>query len=77
VLGIPEGTRVSAFDFYPYIRTLARTMSTHAHAHHAHDIDFKKAFTVTKEPGSQVKIEGEIPYSELEHERARAPRTEH
>jgi trigger factor len=47
-------------------------MSTHAHAHHAHDIDFKKAFTVTKEPGSQVKIEGEIPYSELEHERARA-----
>ncbi len=47
-------------------------MSTHAPAHHAHDIDFKTAFTVTKEPGSQVKIEGEIPYSELEKERARA-----
>ncbi|OIP77154.1 MAG: hypothetical protein AUK16_02445 [Parcubacteria group bacterium CG2_30_44_11] len=47
-------------------------MSTHTHAHHAHDIDFKKAFTVTKEAGSQVKIEGEIPYEELTHERAKA-----
>lgn len=45
-------------------------MSTHAH--HAHDIDFKTAFTVTKESGSQVKITGEIPYAELEGERARA-----
>ncbi len=60
------------FDFYPYIRTLARTMSTHAHTHHAHDIDFKTAFSVTKEAGSQVKITGEIPYTELEGERARA-----
>ncbi len=45
-------------------------MSTHAH--HAHDIDFKTAFTVTKEAGSQVKIVGEIPFAELEAERARA-----
>jgi trigger factor len=49
--------------------TLAGTMS---HSHHHHDIDFKSAFTVTKEPGSQVKIAGEIPFSELEHERAGA-----
>ncbi len=54
------------------MRTLARIMSTHAHTHHAHDIDFKTAFSVTKEAGSQVKITGEIPYSELEGERARA-----
>jgi trigger factor len=43
-----------------------------SHSHHHHDIDFKTAFTVTKEPGSQVKIAGEIPYSELEAERAGA-----
>lgn len=49
--------------------TLAGTMS---HSHHHHDIDFKSAFTVTPEPGSQVKIAGEIPFSELEHERAGA-----
>lgn len=42
-------------------------MSTHAHHHH--DIDFKSAFTVTPEAGSQVKISGEIPYAELAHER--------
>jgi trigger factor len=35
-------------------------------------MDFKKAFTVTKEPGSQVKIVGEIPFSELEGERSAA-----
>ncbi len=47
-------------------------MSTHSHDHHAHDIDFKGAFTVTKEPGSQVKIVGEIPYSEVQGERSAA-----
>lgn len=57
------------FDIYLYIRTLLPTMSTH---HHHHDIDFKAAFTVTKEAGSQVKIVGEIPFSELEAERSRA-----
>ena len=35
-------------------------------------MDFKTDFTVTKETGSQVKIEGEIPFSELEKERAAA-----
>jgi trigger factor len=45
-------------------------MSTHSHHHH--DIDFKKAFTVTVEPKSQVKITGEIPYEELLQERASA-----
>lgn len=35
-------------------------------------MDFKKAFTVTKEPGSQVKIVGEIPYEELAIERPAA-----
>lgn len=39
------------------------------HAHHHHDIDFKTAFTVTKEAGSQVKIAGEIPFADLESER--------
>lgn len=43
-----------------------------SHSHHHHDIDFKKAFTVTTEPQSQVKIAGEIPYEELLHERAAA-----
>ncbi len=43
-----------------------------SHTHHAHDIDFKTAFSVTPEPGSQVKIAGEIPFSELLHERAGA-----
>ena len=50
--------------------TLARTMSTHSHHHH--DIDFKKAFTVTKEEKSQVKIAGEIPFAELLNERKAA-----
>lgn len=45
---------------------------SHDHGHHAHDIDFKKAFTVTKEAGSQVKIVGEIPFAELENERKAA-----
>ena len=39
---------------------------------HAHDIDFKKDFTVEPQEGSTVKISGEIPYAELEHERAAA-----
>ena len=43
-----------------------------SHSHHHHDIDFKKAFTVEKQEGSQVKITGEIPYSELLEERAGA-----
>lgn len=55
--------------FLIYMSTLARTMS---HSHHHHDIDFKKAFTVTPEAGSQVKIAGEIPYAELLAERGAA-----
>ena len=43
-----------------------------SHSHHHHDIDFKKAFTVEKQEGSQVKITGEIPYAELLQERAGA-----
>jgi trigger factor len=43
-----------------------------AHEHHHHDIDFKSAFTVTREPGSQVKISGEIPWAELATERSAA-----
>lgn len=43
-----------------------------SHTHHEHDIDFKTVFTVSKEAGSQVKISGEIPFSELEHERSAA-----
>lgn len=39
------------------------------HSHHNHNIDFKKAFTVTNEADSQVKIAGEIPYEELLSER--------
>lgn len=39
---------------------------------HSHDIDFKKAFTVEREPGAQVKITGEIPFAELEKERGAA-----
>ena len=42
------------------------------HSHHQHNIDFKKAFTVTVEPKSQVKITGEIPYEELATERENA-----
>lgn len=37
-----------------------------------HSVDFKKAFTVEKIDGSQVKISGELPYVELESERAAA-----
>lgn len=48
-------------------------MSTHSHDHgHAHAMDFKTAFTVTKEAGSQVKIEGEIPFAEVVKERKAA-----
>jgi len=49
-------------------------MSTHSrdHTQQAHNIDFKQVFSVTKEPGSQVKIVGEIPYSELLLERQAA-----
>lgn len=43
-----------------------------AHTHHHHNIDFKSAFTVTREAGSQVKISGEIPWEELVHERSAA-----
>lgn len=43
-----------------------------SHTHHHHEIDFKTAFTVTTEPGSQVKIAGEIPFSELQLERSAA-----
>ncbi|MBY0310251.1 hypothetical protein K2Q16_03850 [Patescibacteria group bacterium] len=39
---------------------------------HTHSIDVKAAFTVTKEPGSQVKIAGDIPYADLECERSSA-----
>ena len=49
------------------MRKLADTMSTHSH-----NIDFKTAFTVTKEEKSQVKISGEIPYEELLKERTEA-----
>lgn len=35
-------------------------------------MDFVKDFKITKEEGSQVKIEGEIPYTELEKEREKA-----
>jgi trigger factor len=48
------------------IRTLASTMS---HAHHSHEVDFKKAFTVEALEGSMVKITGELPYVELQSER--------
>jgi len=51
------------------IRKLAGTMSKHSHHH---NIDFKKAFTVTVEPKSQVKISGEIPYEELATEKENA-----
>lgn len=49
---------------------------SHSHKHeHRHDIDFLKAFTVTEEPGSQVKIVGEIPFVELLSERKGAIKT--
>jgi len=51
------------------ISTLPLTMTTHSHNH---NIDFKTAFTVTKEEKSQVKITGEIPYEELLKERSAA-----
>ncbi|MFM2382006.1 MAG: hypothetical protein RLZZ76_773 [Candidatus Parcubacteria bacterium] len=35
-------------------------------------MDFVSTFKITKEVGSQVKIEGEIPFSELQKERAKA-----
>ena len=35
-------------------------------------MDFIATFTVTKEPDSQVKIEGEIPFSELQKHRGKA-----
>jgi trigger factor len=41
-----------------------------SHSHHHHNIDFKKAFAVTREAGSQVKIAGEIPWEELLAERS-------
>ena len=39
---------------------------------HAHDIDFKKDFTVEPQEHSAVKITGEIPYAELLKERSNA-----
>ncbi len=39
---------------------------------HSHEIDFKSAFSVEKLPGSMVKISGEIPFAELNKERAQA-----
>lgn len=39
------------------------------HAHHSHEVDFKKAFTIEILEGSMVKITGELPYVELESER--------
>ncbi|NCN11977.1 hypothetical protein GW937_01490 [Candidatus Kaiserbacteria bacterium] len=36
---------------------------------HAHEVDFKKAFTIETLPGSMVKISGELPYVELQSER--------
>lgn len=47
-------------------------MPTMSHTHHHHEIDFKTAFTVEKQEGSTVKISGEIPFSELQAERAGA-----
>lgn len=44
-------------------------MSTH---HHHHNIDFKKAFTITEEGNSTIKIAGEIPWEELANERPAA-----
>ncbi len=35
-------------------------------------MDFVSTFKITKEAGSQVKIEGEIPFSELQKQRAKA-----
>lgn len=46
-----------------------------SHSQHHHDIDFKTAFTVEPEAGSQVKISGEIPFAELLHERSGAIKT--
>ncbi len=40
--------------------------------HHHHAINFKTAFTVEKLPESQVKISGELPYAEVESEKAAA-----
>lgn len=39
------------------------------HAHHSHEVDFKKAFTIEELEGSMVKISGELPYVELQSER--------
>jgi len=44
-------------------------MSTHSHDH---NIDYKKAFTVTHQDGSQVLVEGELPFELLAAERAKA-----
>ena len=46
-----------------------------SHSQHHHDIDFKTAFTVEPEAGSQVKISGEIPFAELLQERSGAIKT--
>ena len=53
--------------------TLAVTMSKHEHHdQHSHAFDFKAAFSVSTEPGSLVKIVGDIPWAEVEMERKMA-----
>lgn len=48
-------------------------MTTHTKEHnHNHEIDFKTAFSVSPLPKSQVKIEGEVPYSEVLKEKKAA-----
>lgn len=39
---------------------------------HSHSINFKTAFTIEELPNSEIKISGELPYVELESERAAA-----
>jgi trigger factor len=70
VMGLSyHNTQRTQFAIPENFRTLAGIMSTHTHNH---DIDYKSAFTVETLPGSQVKIVGELPFAELEHERASA-----
>jgi trigger factor len=41
---------------------------------HSHDLDFKTIFRIEPRPGSLINITGEVPYAELEKERAAALR---
>lgn len=54
------------FAFFTYIRTLSPIISL------IKAMDFINQFKITKEEGSHVKIEGEIPFAELEKHRAAA-----